>query len=69
MGYHYVLRYMRGDIDRDWDVDWRDFTILANQWQQIPGVPSADVAPAGGDGIVNWHDVAVLAENWLARVE
>ncbi len=26
----------------------------------------ADIAPAGGDGVVNWLDLAALAEAWLA---
>jgi alpha-tubulin suppressor-like RCC1 family protein len=39
---------------------------LAGQWLQPPGIPSADIAPPpSGDGIVNFLDFAVLAENWL----
>jgi len=54
----------KADLDKDWDVDLSDFAILANQWHQIPGEPSADIAPPG-DGIVDINDFAFLMENWL----
>jgi uncharacterized repeat protein (TIGR01451 family) len=54
-----------GDIDQDGDVDFGDYAILANQWLQLPVVPSADIAPGGGDGIVDFWDLAVLADHWL----
>jgi hypothetical protein len=47
----------------------RDFAILAAQWRQPPGQPSADIAPEGGDGIVDWRDVALQTENWLVGIE
>ena len=46
-------------------VEMRDFAILGAQWQRPPGEPSADIAPDGGDGRVNWFDLAALADNWL----
>jgi hypothetical protein len=56
-----------GDITGDGKVDFEDLEILANQWLQPPGIPSADIAPSpSGDGIVNLLDFAVLAENWLS---
>lgn len=55
----------KADIDKDWDVDIADFAILANQWQQIPGEPSADIAPTDGDGFVDVSDLAFLTGNWL----
>ncbi|GAH89526.1 unnamed protein product, partial [marine sediment metagenome] len=42
-----------------------DFAILAEQWLEEPGDPSADIAPAGGDNTVNLLDLEVLAEHWL----
>jgi hypothetical protein len=36
---------------------------LSGHW--LDNEPSLDVAPAGGDGIVNFSDFAVLAEHWL----
>jgi len=53
------------DIDKDWDVDLVDFAILASQWEQIPGEPSADIAPLSGDGFVDVKDLTFLIENWL----
>ncbi|MFH1613469.1 MAG: hypothetical protein ABIG61_00085 [Planctomycetota bacterium] len=55
----------RADIDKDWDVDFFDYAILASQWQQIPGEPSTDIAPSSGDGFVDINDLAFLVENWL----
>jgi len=52
-----------GDITGDGKVNFKDLKILAEQWLQPPGIPSADIAP---DNIVNFKDFAVLAENWLA---
>ena len=40
----------------------RDYTVLANQWQLE--TLSYDVAPTGGDGIVNFLDWAVFANGW-----
>jgi hypothetical protein len=57
-----------GDINDDCKVDGKDFAILAEQWLQSPGTPSADIAPLpGGDGTVNFLDVAAMVENWLAE--
>ena len=36
---------------------------VAGQWLGGPAVPSADIAPAVGDGVVNFLDFAVLAED------
>jgi hypothetical protein len=48
-------------------VEMRDFAILGTQWQQSPGEPSADIAPNGGDGIVDRFDLAELVDNWLTE--
>ncbi|MHC4640293.1 MAG: hypothetical protein ACYS32_01520, partial [Planctomycetota bacterium] len=54
------------DLDGSGHISFGDFTILAAQWLQAPGTPSADIAPeAAGDGIVNSLDLAVLADYWL----
>jgi hypothetical protein len=52
------------DLSGDCLVDIRDFVILANQWKQPPGSPSADIAEPL-DGFVNWKDLDLLAESWL----
>ena len=54
-----------GDITGEGDVDFKDFAILASQWQQAPGTPSADIAPGEGDGIVDFHDLAFFVSLWL----
>ncbi len=46
-------------------MNFKDFAILAAQWLQAPGIPSADIAPPGGDGDVNPLDRAVILEEWL----
>ena len=54
-----------GDINNDNDVDFDDLAIMGSQWQQAPGSPSADIAPAGGDNIVNFRDLGELVKYWL----
>jgi len=54
--------YTLGDFVCPDGVDMRDYTVLANQWQLE--TLSYDVAPAGGDGIVNLLDWAVFANGW-----
>jgi len=56
--------YPPADFNQDCYVDSSDLAIIANQWLQT-GDLSADIAPDDGDRIVNWYDLAVLAENWL----
>jgi hypothetical protein len=57
---------LAGDLVPPDGVDMRDYAVLAGQWRQAPGEPSADIAPEGGDGIVDWLDVEVQVGNWLA---
>ncbi len=54
-----------GDLNLDCGVDYEDYAILGSQWQQPPDVPSADIAPPGGDGIVDMNDLALLVDSWL----
>jgi len=74
MGYHYGVVYpplepKDADINGDLKVDMFDYAILASQWQQEPCVPSADIAPEGGDEIVDMNDLSFLVENWLWYVD
>ena len=57
-----------GDINADGKVNFKDFAILGNQWRQTPGVPSADIAPLGGNGVVDLFDLDVLADDWLKGI-
>jgi hypothetical protein len=56
------------DLNLDCDVDFVDFAVLAQQWQQPPGVPSADIEPPGGDGIVDMNDLVLLVDSWLWEI-
>jgi hypothetical protein len=60
----YVLS-IAGDVTGNGIVDFEDLAILADQWLQPPGNPSADIAPSPVDGIVNFLDFVVMAEHWL----
>jgi hypothetical protein len=61
--------FILGDFEPDGDVDFADYVILAGQWRQPPVSPSADIAPGGGDGIVEWLDLKALCDNWLEGSE
>jgi hypothetical protein len=57
-----------GDITCDGKVNFKDMLVLANQWLQPPGIPSADLAPSPLDNFVNFLDFAVLANDWLSSI-
>lgn len=61
----YFFEILAADLNRDGWVNFEDFAILAGQWLQVPGSPSADIAPAGGDNIVDSLDLYIIAEQWL----
>lgn len=50
------------DFNDDGSVDLEDLAILAGCW--LGSEPSVDIAPPGGDGIVNFLDFARFAEDW-----
>ena len=52
-----------GDFDADCDVDSYDLIVLAMSWLQDN--PLLDIAPEGGDGIINLMELQILAENWM----
>jgi outer membrane protein assembly factor BamB len=55
-----------GDINSSGAVNEVDLGIMAGQWLQTPGSPSADICPPpSGDGAVDMLDLAVLANGWL----
>ena len=60
--YHH---YRNADLNKNWVVDFYDFTILASQWLQAPGAPSADFAPPEGDGFVDYDDLDIFCQDWL----
>jgi len=53
------------DFNGDGVVDCADFTTLMDQWMQISGPLSADIAPGpAGDGIVDIEDLALFVSCW-----
>ncbi len=64
--YVFCTNCPKTDLNQDGRVDFMDFAILACQWLQTPGQPSADIVPFHArDGIVNILDLRVLAAQWL----
>jgi hypothetical protein len=61
----YAKKCGGADLDGGGDVDFGDFGIMGSQWLDVPGSPSADIAPETPDGMVNMLDLGVLAEHWL----
>ncbi len=53
------------DLNKDGIVNFVDFVVLAGQWLQEPGLPSADIAPPGGDEVVDFEDLYLMAQEWL----
>jgi alpha-tubulin suppressor-like RCC1 family protein/beta-lactam-binding protein with PASTA domain len=53
---------LAGDLNDDCHVNWLDLAILAGQWLQLPGSPSADL---NDSNTVDFKDMAILASNWL----
>jgi len=56
------------DFDNNNEINFADLSILAGQWQQAPGSPSADIAPEVPDDFVDKRDLAVFVEKWLSDI-
>jgi L-ascorbate metabolism protein UlaG (beta-lactamase superfamily) len=54
------------DFNGDRIVNFRDLARLAQSWRSADG--SVDIAPAGGDGIVDGNDLSVLTGYWLQTI-
>ncbi len=55
---------IKGDCTGDCRVDTDDLSMFAAHW--LSGRPSFDMYPSPyGDGIINFRDYALLAENWM----
>jgi len=55
--------HITGDFNNDDKVDMADLGTLILYW--LKNKPDIDIAPAGGDNIINFLDYAVFAANWL----
>ncbi len=60
---------VEGDVTGDCRVDMLDYAVIAKAWQASPGLPNWDVlcdlAPGGGDGVIDLRDLGVVASGWL----
>ena len=54
--------HIPGDFNYDGSVDFDDLKKLASCW--LGNEPLVDIAPAAGDGIINFLDFAGFAESW-----
>lgn len=62
----YYSHCEQADFTGDGDINYIDFAIMASQWGQLPGTPSADIAPLpGGDDFVDIQDLEALVNFWL----
>lgn len=56
---------VNGDIDGDGMVTLLDFNCISAQWLSAGWfVPSADIAPVCGDGLVNLNDLVLFVQQW-----
>ncbi|MEN6306493.1 MAG: discoidin domain-containing protein [Anaerohalosphaeraceae bacterium] len=56
---------VKADLNGDENVDLGDFNILSQQWLSEGSIlPSADIAPEGGDNGVNFGDLWILVQYW-----
>ena len=56
---------LSADFNCNGIVSYEDLHILHTQWHQLQDFPSAGIAPEIEDGIVNFLDFAVFANDWL----
>jgi hypothetical protein len=50
------------DFNGDCIIDYEDLSILVSFWLQ--NEPLVDIAPEGGDGIIDMFDYARFAQDW-----
>jgi len=63
MGFHYQRDI--ADLYYDGYINLDDLLIMALQWLDIPGEPSADIAPEVPDNFIDYRDFAVIYQYWL----
>lgn len=61
---------VEGDVTGDCRVDMLDYAAMTKAWQTSPGSSNwdvlCDIAPEGGDGVIDLGDLAVMVGQWLA---
>jgi len=55
-----------GDINGDYNVDFRDFATLATQWRRIDSGFWSRGTFMAADGVIDFDDLGTLAHAWLA---
>jgi len=60
----FVDFYDWADVANDWDGDYLEVEVFLDKWL-AQSARQADIAPAGGDDIVDWQDLQLFCENWL----
>ncbi|UCG57185.1 MAG: hypothetical protein JSU70_20260 [Phycisphaerales bacterium] len=61
-----IWRFVTGDFNRDNDIDFDDFCILAERWLQADGsFLCRDGTDLTSDGLVDYEDLMAFAERWL----
>lgn len=69
---HFTSGTFSGDFDGDGDVDFRDFAIIARAWLSNNGDPdwnpACDISEPE-DSIIDWSDLTVFTQDWLAGVK
>jgi hypothetical protein len=68
--YEFALAYF-GDFDNDCSVNFGDLSVLAQAWMTQEGEPGWDWAcdiSDPPDDYIDWRDLAVLCDNWLAGI-
>ncbi len=62
-----------GDVTGDCRVDMPDYAAMAAAWRATSGTPNwnglCDLAPEGGNGVIDLGDMAVMVEQWLVGTE
>jgi len=58
LNYYHIL----GDFNYDGSLDFNDLRTIVSYW--LSNESSVDIAPVGGDGLINFLDFAKFAESW-----
>jgi hypothetical protein len=62
IGFHYFnWYYVNADLNQDGIVNFKDFAILANYWQQLTNGPE----DLDDSGFVDYNDLSISAGQWL----
>jgi len=62
----YKIMVVSADFDESGVYDFGDVVVLTQNW--LKNRPDIDIAPPGGDGVINCIDFSALAELWLVPV-